>query len=181
LKANLFDSGRIVNNISVVMLARNNSAYLPKLFQILSNLENTYEVKFDYVFIENGSIDNTLELLRDFMVTRDGTITIIGNSSKLDGLPRTVKMATLRNYVKEFVPAQSDWTMLIDTNIYFEKELLEKLFKHQPTEKNIGLLCAFGTDALPDENSGDWLSGAISSAGAQAYRESISNEPNFIL
>ena len=157
MKVNLFDSGHIVGNISVVVLARNNSSYLPKLFQILSNLENTYEVRFDYLFIENGSTDNTLELLRDFMASRDGTVTIIGNSSKLDGLPRTVKMATLRNYAKAFVPAQSDWTMLIDTNIYFEKDLLEKLFKHQPTEKNIGMLCTFGTEVLPDEKSGDWF------------------------
>ena len=147
----------MVSSISIVLLARNNSAYLPKLFPMLIDLENTYEVKFNYIFIENGSTDNTLELLRDFIINRDGTVTTIGNSFKLDSLPRTVKMATLRNYAKTFVPTQSDWTILIDTNIYFQKELLEKLFKHQLTEKNIGMLCAFGTEVLPDEKSGNWF------------------------
>ena len=157
MKVNLVDSGSIIQYISAVVLVRNNGAYLPNLFQMLSNLEGAYDVEFNYVFLENSSTDNTLSLLQDFISTREGTVTTLGNSRKLDDLPRTVKMATLRNHAKEFVPTHSEWIILIDTDIYFEKEILQKLFKHDPTKNSIGMLCAYGIEVIPSGKPNDWV------------------------
>jgi GT2 family glycosyltransferase len=156
MKINLMDSGFRINDLSIVVLARNNAAYLPKLFNMLQALESRYNININYTFLENASQDDTLDLIKNFMYDREGVLASIGNTKLLDDQPRTVKMATLRNRAKDLSSKKSDWHMLIDTDIYFEADILEKIFSHNPTEKNIGMLCAYGIEIWPQKGKDDW-------------------------
>ncbi len=156
MKKQLMDSGSRVNDISVIVLARNNATYLPKLFNMLQALEQNYEVRLSFTFLENGSNDQTPELIKDFLQEREGVLANIGNTKLLDGQPRTVKMANLRNKAKDLSPRNSDWHMLIDTDIYFESNILEKMFAHNPSEKLVGMLCAYGIEIWPGKTEGEW-------------------------
>lgn len=146
-----------ISNISIVILVRNNSTYLIKCFQMLSNLENTYDCGFDYLFLENGSQDNSITLIHSFLKYRNGSITSLGNTETIDKMPRTVKMAFLRNYAKNLLISNSPWTLLIDTDIYFDKEILHKLFQYSPSSNKIGMLCAYGVEIKPISASKEWV------------------------
>lgn len=156
MKKYLTDSGAIVHNISVIVLARNNATYLPKMFNMLQALEHAYDVHLNYTFLENGSQDYTPDLIKNFLVDREGVLAAMGNTKLLDGQPRTVKMAHLRNRAKDFSTSKSDWHMIIDTDIYFECDVLEKMFAHGPSERRIGMLCAYGIEFWPGKAAGGW-------------------------
>jgi hypothetical protein len=157
-KLEIFDGDLKVSSISVIILVRNNATYLTKLFQMLSNLEVTYECTFEYLFLENSSHDHSVPLIQDFLKQRDGSITSLGNTSRIDEMPRTAKMAYLRNYSKNLLlNTCSSWSLLIDTDIYFDNKILSKLFKHSPSSKNIGMLCSNGLEIWPGSNSNEWI------------------------
>jgi hypothetical protein len=159
IKLEIYDSGIKVAKISVTILVRNNELYLPKLFKMLSNLENTYDCSFEYIFLENSSLDNSVNLIRDFINSRAGSITSIGDTKKIDEMPRTVKMAFLRNYAKAIHINSSDWSLLIDTDVYFHSNILIDLFSQSPSKNNIGMLCAFGEEITPSDHSAPkWIS-----------------------
>jgi hypothetical protein len=46
---------------------------------------------------------------------------------------------------------------LIDTDVYFETDILERLFAKSPTQHSIGMLCAFGLEAFKDAENSHWL------------------------
>ena len=155
-KLEITDGELKISNISIIILVRNNAAYLTKLFQMLKNLETTYDCVFDYFFLENGSLDNSIALIRDFLKFRSGSITSLGNTEAIDQMPRTVKMAFLRNYAKNVLISDSSWTLLIDTDIYFGNEILSKLFEHSPGSRNIGMLCSYGLEIRPSLKQKEW-------------------------
>lgn len=156
-KLKIYESDYQVKKITIVMLIRNNSPYLKKFFQMAESLESTYEISFDYVFIENGSTDNSIDITNKFISDRNAKIIILGNTKELDSLPRIIKMTKIRNYAKHFSSNESDWTILIDSNIYFESNILEELFKLDPSSKNIGMLCAYGVEVTPGDKPDKWL------------------------
>ena len=97
MSINLDDSGRNIEEISIVILIRQNQDYLPKLFNMLEKLEKAYKVKINYTFLENGSKDNSVKMITEFLNNKVGTVTTLEMTDELDKLPRTVKMSFLRN------------------------------------------------------------------------------------
>jgi len=157
MKKILIDSSVPVESISIIVLARNTSSYLPKMFTMLGGLEDFYDVRINYTFLENGSLDETPNLIREFLKSRDGIMGSIGNTEVLDAQPRTVKMAQLRNKAKEMSSKSSDWYAVLDTDIYFENNILEKMFAHSPSSNNIGMLCAYGIEVWPSNKTDEWV------------------------
>lgn len=48
--------------------------------------------------------------------------------------------------------------MLVDTDVYFNLDVLESLFSKNPTAHGLGMLCAFGMEAVAlDEARADWV------------------------
>lgn len=156
-KKEIYDSSEGVHDLTFVILIRNNEDYLPKFFKMMVALENAYQVNFNYLFVENGSVDSSVDLIRDFISTREADVVTLGNTLYLDSLPRVKKMAYLRNCAKRYSLRESDWTILIDSDIYFEVDILSKFFKYELTKNQIGMICAYGVEVVPDKNSDGWL------------------------
>jgi hypothetical protein len=156
-KNKLFDSGIKIESLNIVILVRNNGTYLPLLFEMLEKLEKFYDCSFSYFFIENSSTDNTILLVDSFIKSRDGLMIKVGNEIWLDSLPRTIRMAEVRNISKEVVYEKNDWTILLDTDTYFNEYILQNFFENNPTDNNYAMLTAYGVEILKDSENKEFL------------------------
>jgi glycosyltransferase involved in cell wall biosynthesis len=145
----LLESGTEVRRISVMWLCRNNGDTLPRLLATLAAMEAGHRCEFEYFVGENGSDDDTVPLLRQFLATREGRLVTPGNTAALDRLPRIERIARLRNALLDAVrPLVSDWVLLVDTGIHFDPGVLARLFALSPTARGIAMLCAYGTEVF---------------------------------
>ncbi len=157
-KNKIYDSGNQVKNLAFVVLCRNNEEYLKFLIPRLKMNENYYDVNFYYLFIENGSKDETPHVLREFMEDRNGLLVNPGNSTLLDKKSRITRISELRNISKSLLQEiKFDWVVLLDSDIYFDLDFLLKLFELNPTKNYIGMLCSYGVAAKKDITSSSWL------------------------
>jgi len=155
-KNKLFDSGMKIESFNVVVLVRNNETYLPLLFEMLEKLEKFYDCSFSYFFVENSSSDNTTSLVNGFIQSRDGLMVKVGNELWLDSLPRTVRLAEVRNISKEVVFEKNDWTILLDTDVYFNNQVLLNFFENNPTENNFAMLTAYGVEMFKNSENNEF-------------------------
>jgi hypothetical protein len=157
-KIKLSDSGMPVRKISVIWLCRDSKSHLYYLFDTLAKIEKTYECEFEYFIAENGSSDNTHKLLRNFLHTREGRLITLGNTAILDRLPRIERIAKIRNILLDSIrPLNSDWVLLLDMDVYFQHDILANLLSLSPSEKQIGMLCAYGIEGLPKPDGAGWI------------------------
>ncbi|GAX85140.1 hypothetical protein CEUSTIGMA_g12559.t1 [Chlamydomonas eustigma] len=130
----------MTTQIIVVALLRNNEEYLR--------------------FLENNSSDNTRTLLNDFADKnpRAQNLYLDLEDYKNTGtnFERTDRLAFLRNKAMQFalkaVVQKDAWMLLIDSDIYFELDVLGKLLAKRPRELNIGLLSAFSLEGVRTDN-----------------------------
>jgi GT2 family glycosyltransferase len=153
---NVVESDTQLTSLSIIVLCRDNERYLPRLFAMLEALERTHELHFYYLFVENGSVDNTRPLLERFLSGRSGQVLGPTNTRELDGLSRPKKLAILRNLAKQACPAEPRWTALLDTDVYFAPDILARLFAYSPSQNGMGMLCAFGMEVVPSGPSGQF-------------------------
>lgn len=126
-------------------------------------MELYYDVSFSYFFYENDSKDNTPQLIREFLKNRNGKllkednkyVDLVGETQRpifdenIKNLPpitpqRIRKMVNLRNdLLKSIQPIQSDWTLLIDSNIFFDTLSLNDMFSCLPSKNNIGMITPY--------------------------------------
>jgi hypothetical protein len=144
----LFDSKQKIEDICIVMLCRDSLSYLEEIEKSFVLLEKSYQVNFSYLFLENGSHDETSAFIQSFLSKRKGELIHPDPSIPLDSLKRTEKMAYLRNLTKEKSPANHPWFMLIDTDIYFNSDILKIMFGHLSNNNEIGMLCANGLEVI---------------------------------
>lgn len=148
MKKKLIDSNQHIQNISVVIICKNNENWLHFVLNMFQLFVQTYEVKFTFYFFENDSIDATPALIRGFLYEYNGLYINVGNSKLLNQLSRVERITHIRNISKDIMTNKcGDWMLLIDSDIYFDVDILEKLFRNNPTENKIGMLCAFGIAA----------------------------------
>jgi hypothetical protein len=101
--------------LTICGIAYNVEPYLPRLFEILSSLENKLHIRPTYVFYENDSSDRTLQLLQTFMKTRRGKV--MTEKGVFKRFPkRTIRLAYARNKVHASVSAltSTDIVMCVD-------------------------------------------------------------------
>ncbi len=144
----LFDSKQKIEDICIVMLCRDSLSYLEEIEKSFVLLEKSYQVNFSYLFLENGSHDETSAFIQSFLSKRKGELIHPDPSIPLDSLKRTEKMAFLRNLAKEKSPSHCSWFMLIDTDIYFDSDILKIMFDHLSNNNEIGMLCANGLEVI---------------------------------
>lgn len=115
--------------ISVISLFRDSEDYIHKAFKNLEALEGNYGM--EYFFYENDSKDNTARLLKGWMEKRQGIIV-----SENLGAPKFAQttdpvrffmMAGYRNKIlDEAKPLDSQWTLLLDSDVDFPENIIEK-------------------------------------------------------
>lgn len=155
----LIDSNQNVQHISVVVLCKNNEKWLNYVLSEFNLFVQTYETKFSFYFFENQSTDNTPQLLREFLLDHDGLYVNIGNSNIMNQMNRVDRIALIRNLSKDVISTKcGEWSLIIDSDIYFNSDILEKLFRYSPAENRIGMLCAYGIAGKRErETSNLWI------------------------
>ena len=149
-KISLYDSGTKIQRISVVGLMRDCAEYVEYMLKVLDNMIKLYDVEFDFYFLENNSKDNTRELLVDWIDEKDGNVLLYdlkkdyNRTSHGIDFDRVSTLAFLRNKIKNNItPLDSDWVLMLDSNIYFDPKELQKFFACNPTKNNIGMMGAY--------------------------------------
>lgn len=162
----LTDGRAPVARITVILLLRNNRVYLEWFLDAMEKLEKRHSnTEFSYAFYENNSTDTTVRLLNKFVnapVRKNRALLI---SEKLkdaptgfsaeDGYHRPKYLGKLRNsFLKRLRPLESDWTWLLDTDIYFPPNVLECMFACQPANNNIAMVTCYTKEVSKVEGQG---------------------------
>ena len=157
-KINLFDGDLQINSISILCLFRDCSAYLDFFLPTMEKLEKLYNVQFKYFFCENNSKDDTRNKLKKFSKGRFCKLLLlelekdyIQNELSIN-LDRINTLLTLRNKLKDtFAPFDTDFTIFIDSCIYFKETILSDMFKCSPTANNIAMMTPYVIQIYPKE------------------------------
>ena len=141
--------------ITISGIFRNNQSYIQWLTNTLTNIEQLYqnEHRFEYCFYENDSTDQTQTLLNSFMKTRNGIFTseqhpkshikpMIGRGNeKSRTTDRTHSLAEYRNMCfAKSKPLKSEWTLIIDSDIYFDEHIIANFVEHVEKYSNDGFV-----------------------------------------
>jgi hypothetical protein len=149
----LSDGSKKIERISVIGCFKNNQKYLESfLFDMLNAFEKYYACEFVYYFIENNSKDNTYNALKDFISTKTFESKVFKfnvdedyiNTGKGITYDRIGSILKVRNMLmNNITPINSEWSIIVDSGIYFQKEILMEMFKVSPKSENIGLLSPY--------------------------------------
>ena len=110
--------------------------------------------------IENNSTDRTRSLLRDFFKRQSTKSKLLLFNSKThvytggDGkqYERIKNISNIRNkLINAIVPLSSNWSLFIDSNIFFKKEILQDMFQYDPCKNNIGMMTPYTQQLLIPE------------------------------
>jgi hypothetical protein len=142
-----------IKRISIISMFKNNEKYLTDFFiGMMNEFESYYDIKFDYYIIENNSKDDTRKILKSFIETKSEKSKLllfnkhtdyknIGTGKNHD---RLVNLTNIRNkLVNSITPLDSEWSLFIDSNIYFKVEILKDMFSIIPKENNIGMIIPY--------------------------------------
>lgn len=111
-----------MHKISIIIPCYNEEAALPYFFteirKVADNMTATYELCFEFIFVNDGSKDGTLNLLREF-AAEDNRVRYISFS---------------RNFGKEsamyagFQHAAGDFAVLMDADLQHPPDMLEEMY-----------------------------------------------------
>jgi hypothetical protein len=140
--------------ICVVALYRDNAAYLPHAFARFEAWERA-GLPVRYHVLENDSTDGTAALLADFLRGRPGRLTsrslALRYERRGNGYDRIMPLARMRSFLADEAAATAplhpdEWTLLIDSEIYFPADILERMFAaaaRDPRPDSLGLLTCY--------------------------------------
>lgn len=121
--------------ISICLCIRNGEKYMMYLDKLCNDIEQKYkDFEFEYYIYENNSTDNTKNLIEKFGKTKKCRYLLedIPNNNIHSGIEsdRGKHMASIRNKLKDFHgELDSDYTLLIDCDVVFLPNTIEKLIK----------------------------------------------------
>ncbi len=155
-KISLIDNDTPIKSISILCLFKNSSSYLDFFCKTMEKFEDIYDVQFQYFFCENNSIDDTRIKLKSFSKNRNCKLLLlelekdyIQNELSIN-FDRINTLLTLRNKLKDtFSPFNTDYTLFIDSGIYFKENILEDMFKCNPTKNNIAMMIPYVVQIYP--------------------------------
>lgn len=150
--------------ITIAGIFRNNQVYIKWLIDILSKIELKYtkDIQFEYCFFENDSIDSSPLLLQQFIKTRNGKLTcekakknidikpIIGRgNNKSRSVERTQILANYRNKcIQSLMPLKSNWTLFLDSDIYFNENIISQFLHNVNTFGTIQNIVMFTANTI---------------------------------
>ena len=151
----IINKRRPIYKISLFILFKNNEDYLNYFILMMKNIESNYNYDIYYYIYENNSTDNTKNLLKEFMKFRKGNLIAedINNKytdEKLNSgisLDRGIKMSTIRNKNKNSAGINNtDYSIIIDSDVFFKEDIIDKMIKSINKNKNIGMVTTFNVD-----------------------------------
>lgn len=149
-KMNIFDGINQVKSISILCLVKDNEKWLKYAFDRFCNMEKQYNVNFSYFFFENNSKDNSREMLQSFVSSRSGIVftdTLPPFKNLGVNYERINRLAGLRNRLLDSVrPLTTDWTLFIDTDIYFGIDSIARLFATEPAKNDIVMVTPYAKE-----------------------------------
>lgn len=165
MQVKLHDGNTYVQNVGVIMILRDNAEYIRTyMMPTFDRVENLYpSVKFTYYIMENDSVDETAELLNEFMKGRDGlffsetlNLTYDGESVEFSRIQRisNVRNQLLNRMRESDCLAGLDWCLFVDSELYFDELILAKMFECKPKAHNIGMVTCKSI-ALIDRKASD--------------------------
>ena len=150
---NLSDGKNPVETISVIGCFKNSQRYLESFFfNMMNQCEEHYSCKFVYYFIENNSKDDTFSVLKEFVSTKTSDSKVFKfnveedyvNKGKGITYDRIGSILKVRNLLLDKIsPINSTWSILIDSDIYFNKDILQRMFNIEPMNNNIGMMSPY--------------------------------------
>lgn len=113
--------------VSVFCILRDSEKTLSKLFSQLEELESLKDYEFSYFFYENDSLDNTRELIKNWMKLRKGNFLFENLGAKKFGSvadPERMRfLCDCRNKNKNLAGEnKSEYSLLIDSDIEFNSK-----------------------------------------------------------
>ena len=121
--------------ISLVMPVYNGEKILPTTFQLLTNFFSNRPYLSEVLFVNDGSIDATKQLLEDFKKQNPFTVKII-NQKKNSGKGAAVRLGITN------VQSASDYIFFCDDDIPFGFEPLEAMYRVLESDAAVGLVTA---------------------------------------
>lgn len=182
----LHDGVNDVSVISVLCICKDNEIWLKYATAQFENYEKIYDVEFEYFFYQNNSSDNTCNVVSQFLQSRKGKLisddqpkyTVSPSGTNFD---RTRSLSYYRNSIIEANrPFHSEWSILIDSNIVFQPDLLLEMFKCHPKKNNITMVTPFTAAINKYNNQEAFTSNHYYDTFAFVSNESKSYWPNCI-
>jgi len=136
----LHDGEEVVKKITFMGILRNSENYLNNFFFKMADvIERIYDVEFEYYFLENNSIDNTRNVLIDWIQDKQGRVFLSNDKSDYEKTThginhsRTKYLGDLRNkLVNNVGQLNSKWTFIVDSDIFFSAKNIEEFFECKP-------------------------------------------------
>jgi len=134
--------------ISVLSLWRDSMKHIHRTFSQLESLEARHpDIDFSYFFYENDSVDGTKKTLLEWLENRDGKLLSqklnVRKWGSINSPKRMAQMAVYRNNLLHFSrPLESDYTLVFDSDIIFESDLIENFLANAKSCNNWALLSA---------------------------------------
>lgn len=135
--------------ISFSLLVRNNEKWLIDIFSNFNEIEDFYKnIDFEYHFYENNSIDNTKTLIDEFMINRKGSFHKEDLNVKCSFKPISRERGLWMNFIRRkhkqlHGQLDSDYVILVDSDVYFEKEIIKNLLETYNENNNISCLSTY--------------------------------------
>ncbi len=125
---------------SIVVPAHNEAGYIEKTIEKLKSVDYPKDL-FEVIIVENGSSDNTNEIISKYAPSYFKIISVDKNN-----------VSIARNEGLKNVRDDSDWVIFLDADTYFEKDFLKELNMYLLSNghKNLGNGMV---SLLPDPNS----------------------------
>ena len=131
---------------NIISTFRNNESYLSNfLIPMLLVLEKKYD--FYYYFYENDSEDNTKKIIEKFMEGRQGKFKheTLGNKHFKRGIEflhrRVSSITKCRNKLLNLRPFKGEWSIILDSDIYFKENIIDQFIKLKKPDKLVALGC----------------------------------------
>jgi len=142
--------------LTVVALFRDNASYLPHAFSRFEAWERA-GLPIRYFVLENDSTDDTAGLLASFMQGRRGRLESrrlairYRHGTGSEHHDRIMPLARMRSFIvgeamAEAPAAADEWTLLLDSDIFFPDDVLEQMFTaraRDPRPESIGMLTCY--------------------------------------
>jgi hypothetical protein len=158
----MFQLNKNTTKISVSLIVKNNEKWLNYIFNKFKNFEVIYHdtIEFEYFIYENNSTDNTKTLIKNFMENRKGKYLLedLENNCTLIGISvqRGLWMNFIRRKNKEnHGKLNSDYVLLIDSEVHFQDDIIDELLNTFKKHKNIASLSCYciSEKTIPHKNS----------------------------
>lgn len=128
-KAKIMCANHSEPRIMIAVIVSNNEKWLPKFFEAIDGFDYPPE-QLSYAFLTGNNSDNTFELLDAYEITHQGTlywdkgensrkdkVWLKGLEFKWEGIPRFVKLATLRNHLIMESLEDEEYVLFVDSDV----------------------------------------------------------------